>query len=158
MRIGVSRVVALLVELGCGIGQRSTASAAENTHDAKTNIEQGQRIGHKPPHALHPSDSTEHAACAVCAPHDGGCGENNARGRIHGHDNSEEACEHEWEEAVSENGGGSGKCERCREMTSWLIGSLSWSFIILRMVGFGGGFRRRHERQDHVQRDGSQQG
>lgn len=85
------------------IGERPTASAAENSHNAETDVEQGQGVRNQTPHALHSSNSTKHTAGAVRTPHDGGSAQNNAEGRVHRHDDSEKASNDEREKTVPQN-------------------------------------------------------
>lgn len=83
-------------------GQRpATSPAAEDAHDAEANVEQSQRVCDETPHARHATDSAEHAAGAICAPDDGGAGQEDADGCVHGEDDADKAGGDERQQAVA---------------------------------------------------------
>lgn len=87
-------------------GQRATAPRRKNTHDAKHDIEQRQRVRNKPPHPAHPSDRTEHARAAVRAPTDGRRRQEIAKHGVHGDQDPDKTGQNERQEAISQDAGG----------------------------------------------------
>lgn len=105
----------------CYLAQLSCASGAEDSHDAKTAIEQHHRVRNKTSHRSHAAcrsqcvmlpcnmrvltSNGEHGARGVRAPHDGENGDDVAKKTIQRYDNTQCRDQDKGKQTIAHNGG-----------------------------------------------------
>lgn len=146
-----------ILSRACFRSQRARSTRGEDAHDAKDNIEQGQRVSHQSPHPAHAGHRTEHARGTVGTPANrGNCQEISEQG-IHGNEDTNQTGKNQRKETVAQDTGGAREGQGSGEMTGGGgIGHRRFvvRVVVVRVSGVGGRScveGRRHEAKNHVQ-------